>query len=414
MLVHRERDRPRDIIMTMKFIFSLNLILMFWAQTCYAGIRHQRVTWHENPSTEATISWTSDKKDESSVVYYDTIPKGGKINAYRYVLSPYTQGKYARGIFHRGPFYNHARLINLSPDTDYHFVIASDKAQTQELWFRTAPASKKNIRLLFGGDSRSDHDQRLVMNSLMKDLLEMHPEILALVHGGDYVNNGSSWPDWDKWLTHHSLTTTDKGRVLPIIPTRGNHEFYAKLFNQVWDWPNEGKSYYTTEIQDIAIITLNTEVSIWGDQRDWLETQLKSLNRDKKWIMANYHRPAFPAVKKPSTARDAWVPLFETYQVDMVFESDGHVYKQTAPIFKDKVDQERGIIYVGEGGLGVKQRTPKDDRWFLQNDSGIAMSAHHVQLVTIEENRLIYEGISEDGSVLGSIQLQPRPSRLND
>ena len=48
-------------------------------------------------------------------------------------------------------------------------------------------------------------------------------------------------------------------------------------------------------------------------------------------------------------------PLFDKYHIDIALESDGHCMKRTAPIRHGKKDPT-GIVYVGEGGLGVGQR----------------------------------------------------------
>ena len=146
----------------------------------------------------------------------------------------------------------------------------------------------------------------------------------------------------------------------------------------------------------------NTEISLHGDQRLWLQRQLKSKRPLKKWLITNYHRPAYPAVKRPGGAKAAWVPLFETYQVDLAVESDGHVYKQTEPIYQDKVNREKGVIYVGEGGLGVKQREPKENRWYLKG-SGMALAVHHFQLISIGHD-MTFEAVDQNGNTFSMIK----------
>ncbi len=56
-----------------------------------------------------------------------------------------------------------------------------------------------------------------------------------------------------------------------------------------------------------------------------------------RWVLVNYHKPAFPAVKDPEDYRFArvheyWVPLFDQYRPDLVIESDGHCLKRTLSI----------------------------------------------------------------------------------
>ena len=94
-----------------------------------------------------------------------------------------------------------------------------------------------------------------------------------------------------------------------------------------------------------------------------------------------YHRPAFPAVKRPAST-SSFIPLLEKYNVDLVLESDGHALKQTCPI-RDNKCSEDGVIYVGEGGLGVGQRNAgKNYKWYF--DGGYAFSQHHIQSIELD------------------------------
>jgi hypothetical protein len=91
----------------------------------------------------------------------------------------------------------------------------------------------------------------------------------------------------------------------------------------------------------------------------------------------------------------------------MAFESDGHVLKRTVPIYQNKQDPVKGIVYVGEGGLGVKQRNPKKDRWFLRSP-GYATSKHHVMTLEVTPSRMIYTVDLPDGTVFDKMELLPR------
>ena len=386
------------------------LISVFYSSQLIADISHIRVTWHKNPSSEAIISWTSDGLDGNSMVHIGLeSEKANELSQYSHRERTFAQGKYSRGIFHQGPFYNHVKLNDLQANSTYYFKVQSGTEVSQEYWFTTAPVLADNIQLMFGGDSRTDYDQRLKMNAVMKELFERRPQILGMVHGGDYIYNGSSWPQWRDWLDHQQETYLESGRILPVIPTRGNHEVSETLYNEVWAWPNDGLGYFTSKIGDFTLLILNSEISVQGEQKVWLESQLADQRPKQRWLVANYHRPAYPAVKRSSATKKAWVPLFEKYSIDLAFESDGHVYKQTAPIYQDKIDEKRGIIYVGEGGLGVKQREPDYDRWYLQG--GVSASAHHLQVLSISPESLYFEGIDEDFKTLSTLTLKPRQAQ---
>lgn len=391
----------------MKVTIFLFAILFSSQVLAKKEVKHLRLIWQDNPMTETYVAWTTKGLVPTfgNRVCYDTAPKNGKIELYSKCKKAYLQKPVSYGF----SMVHGVKLKDLTPGTKYYFVVKSGKTITKEFNFITAPASG-NFELLIGGDSRSDVAKRQDMNKLMRRQFEANPNIYALVHGGDFINNGFSWKQWKQWFDDHQLTTTADNRILPVIPTRGNHEMSRMLFNDLWLFPGKlfKNNYYTSHFSNLDLINLNTNIICGGPQKRWLKKELKKSAASKKWILANYHRPAFPAVKKPGRARKHWVPLFEDFQIDLAIESDGHTLKRTAPIYREKVDHVRGITYVGEGGLGVSQRTPKrKNEWYFQAP-GYALSAYHVMKLSVTPNQMTLDVVLGDGSVFDSIVMKPR------
>jgi hypothetical protein len=360
---------------------------------------HWRVTWREDPSTKAVVSWNTIEEGATHQLHLRS-----EDGSRKEVVTCQRNGKFT-GDGHP-LFYHHARLTKLKPATKYFVQMESDGKKSAEFWFLTAPAEDKSIRLLFGGDSRSGQTQRRFMNRRMARLMQELPDTLALAHGGDYIVNGRVLSQWWVWMADHELTVTDESRLLPIIPARGNHD-PGPLFNEIFDFPPDDLNYYAVNLSPkVRWVTLNTETSMAGDQKTWLKSELAAARPKHRWVAAQYHRPAWPAVKGPSSALQHCVPLFEEYNIDLVCEADGHNLKRTVPIRAGKQDPT-GIVYIGEGGLGVGQRRPKTDRWFLQKP-GMAISAHHVQLLTFSNDRLDYKAIGMDGATLDTYVISPR------
>lgn len=391
--------------------FAITAFLLTWANLAMAQAPdHWRVIWHEKPSTEAFVSWTTQGAGTTHKVYLDTVSRQGVLNTYAQQLDATVHGKY---VDDNEAHYHHIKLDGLQPSTVYYFVIESDGQATQEFHFKTAPNDMSTFKMLYGGDSRSDREDRKKMNQRIATLIENDDQILGLIHGGDYINDGYKWEEWSAWLDDHELHVTSSGRILPIIPARGNHERDGKIYNLVFAGPGGDSrftNYFVTQLSPMAaLINLDTSGTASGEQRDWLEQRLLEM-QTTRWLTVNYHIPAYPAVKLPGPAKLYWVPLFENYNVDMVFESDGHVLKRTVPIRNEKYD-ETGVVYVGEGGLGVKQREPDTKRWYLQAP-GMAMSGHHVQVITYAPDGLTYEAVLMDGTVADSYTRKPRQERM--
>ena len=384
----------------------VGLLLLYSTLAFTRDVFHERVLWYDNPSHEALIAWTSENETARNHVLVSLNSDMSDARIYTNCMS----GR----IKEYTDYYVHCWLNGLQPDTDHYFQVQSNQHTSEILVFKTAPLSFANSerKLIFGGDSRSDYKQRQLMNKAIQAHFKAHPETLALVHGGDFIEDGGDPEQWYWWFEDYLLTRVDN-RVLPIVPTRGNHESDRTLYTQMMgDTKSEGDHYFRSRIGELSIITLNTNISHYGSQKAWLEKTLAEAQADSRWVTVNYHRPAFPAVKRPGDALNAWVPMFEDAQIDLAFESDGHAYKQTAPIYRGKVDSDKGIIYVGEGGLGVRQRSVNSSRWYLQG-SGKAFSKHHFQVLSLSLKSMGYQAIGEDGAEFSSFTLNPRPERAD-
>ncbi len=363
-----------------------------------------RVVWREAPQTSATLSWSTSTPGESHLVRYRA--EGD---------SDWTTHPSDRDGKHSGIgilYYHHARLTGLRPATRYDVVFQSDGQDSAPLWFRTAPADDVPVQLIFGGDSRSGLADRRRMNGLISRVVreqaqQGRPPVVALAHGGDFVLDGRSLPQWSRWLTDYELTTSKEGQLLPIIPARGNHDI-GSIFNELFDFPKGDKNYYATDLTpQVRLLTLNTETTTAGDQQDWLARQLETYTPQRRWVISQYHRPAFPAVKEPSSALSSWVPLFEQHGVRLVCEADGHCIKRTAPILGDHIDP-RGVVYIGEGGLGVGQRTTRQGLWYLDHASAKVGFGHHLHLFRFDKQAIHGTVLLMDGGVFDEFTIEPR------
>ena len=366
---------------------------------------HVRVLFETNPANEAVISWTTTVEGENHRLYYDIEPREGDLDAYRHNRSsdhsaPYTlldqeeeagMHSWSHNVF----------LDDLEPATTYYLTVVSDGEASEEYHFITAPDDDSQVRVVAVGDSRTPRagrthpeNERRQVNALLRRLVEEHPDVIAMIHGADYTNR-AYWGELYWWLKDHTeMTTTSDNRLLPIIPSRGNHDRDIGFEEMFW-WPDrENDYYYTTHLNaDAAMITLNTEISRGGNQREWLEEQLAELRPQKRWLMAMYHRPAYPSVRDfagASPQREAWVPLFEEYGLDVAYESHDHALKRTHPIYKGETDEERGVVYFGDGGGGVPQRQPDPERWYLAKTG----RHHHTHLLTFNSERFDVTGVN--------------------
>jgi hypothetical protein len=366
------------------------------------------------------IAWTTPAAGRSHAVHFDTQPRQGRLGTYAQQTGALPSRKYPIVKTDAGTpegWAQNVLLRNLQPATKYFFVVVSDATVSREFHFVTAPADDRPVKLLYGADSRrppslpEPHLDRRSINRLVATLVEEQPDIVALAHGGDYCSR-DEWRYMSDWLSDWELTITASGRVVPIIPTRGNHES-KNGFEEMFYWPDfKVPYYYATELSArVTLLTLNTNVSKAGDQRDWLAAELaRQRAHPGKWIAVQYHVPSYPSVKSFNNGaqqRQHWVPLFEQHQVSLVCEADDHMLKRTVPIFGDRHDPERGITYIGDGGAGVPQRVPDLTRWYLKTP-GFAKPAHHVHLIEFATGEMRVTALSPAKETLDQFTLKAR------
>jgi len=347
--------------------------------------RHPRVIWTADPARAATVSWVTERATtDNHLLLWTEGAEPRRVDSARDVLLT-RHGSEGEDV--PDTWVHHVRLSDLAPDTAYHLRLVSDGLASPDRWFRTAPVDDQPYALVYGGDARSGWEDRVRVNGLLGTLAAGDSDVLAFLHGGDYVYDGRKLAQWRVWMEHHDLLSSPDGRLLPIVPVRGNHDV-GPIFDQLWDTPGgEGRNWFATRLPlGLEVVTLDSNVAHGGDQYEWLRGELAERRPRARWLLAQYHRPAFPAVKSAGSARWSWVPSFEEFDVDLVFESDGHVYKRTLPI-RDESHDETGVVYLGEGGLGVPQRTPRTRRWYLQ-EPGVAMRAHHVTVLSVGADEL--------------------------
>ncbi len=329
-----------------------------------------RLTLRDNPATSVVIGWEQ-ISGENPVVYYGDLDHDDSWERYKWEAKP------DRTVYYAEMQNNFIRLDDLSPNTSYFFVIKDSEGVSKRFWFRTAPMERDSrLSFIAGGDSRNNPVPRRNANLLVSKL-KPH----AVLFAGDMTVRGTP-EQWQAWLDDWQYTISDDGRMYPVIAARGNHEPNNEMVYKLFDTPSE-KIYYALNIGDnlVRVYTLNTEISIAGDQTAWLEKDLAQ-NKKPTWKIAQYHKPMRPHV---STKREGdmqymhWAKMFYDEKVKLVVECDAHTVKTTWPVKPSTGkksdegfirDNRRGTVYVGEGCWGAPLRANDDPKSWTR-DSGV-------------------------------------------
>ena len=418
--------------------FGLLFLLWLFSGTTNADVSESTVhgpiiQWHKTPATQATIVWIERDND----LEWEAADEPAVDHAHWTVeVRPKGSGRDFRPIPYRirefgktdNPVYL-AEASGLMPDTEISYRLRTGDDILREGWFRTAPARiDEPMEFLVAGDMGTQEAIPLL------EVATKETPLFVMIGGDIAYANGRNellWYRWiDLWLEylHH-----ENGRATPMIMGIGNHEMKsyqglkghrrltglriyrkkkknAPFYHSLFALP-EGRSNFTVDFASyMSIILLDSgHAQHVEDQTDWLEEELRE-RQDRDHLFTVYHRPAWGAgIKKNyKPVQEEWCPLFVEYGVECAFENDHHIYKRSHPIVDGEVDEENGVLYIGDGAWGAKLR-PINSRKLKKvgADEYLAewKAVHHYVRVTLRPNgSRMYEAVDVDGTVFDSLQ----------
>lgn len=376
-----------------------------------------RLSLRDDPTRTMVVGWCQ-RSGERPRLHYGEEDNGREASAYPNSQEP------TRRVTFRGLEHAFVRLTGLEPDTAYYFVVRDSDSVSRRYWFQTLPSGREPLRFVAGGDSRNNRSGRRDANRMVARL---RPHFVGFA--GDFTAYGSA-EQWANWLDDWRLTISDDGRMTPIIPARGNHEPSNEHVFNIFDAPSPD-NYYAIPIANnwVRWYTLNTHISVAGDQAAWLAEDLAK-NRRASWRVAQYHAPMRPHTRgKPEGNRlyEAWAGLFYEHGVNLVIECDSHLCKITWPIRPAGPtdenasegfvrDDESGTVYVGEGSWGAPLRPAND----LKPWTRASGSFHQVKWGRISQEEIAVRAVYVDNvASVGSVRKQtpwtpPKNLRLLD
>ncbi|MFA9480448.1 fibronectin type III domain-containing protein [Phycisphaerales bacterium AB-hyl4] len=417
--VHNNGRSSSDICFGMRLIAAESL------QTPVALL----LTWQQDPTTTMTVIWHSKDENDTGVIEY--APLGNDADHATAEVSRQRPMPYSdRHIYI-------AEITGLEPGSDYQFRIRRDAAgeNSPHYRFRTMPAeADRPIRFAAGGDTRQSQPRMERTNRVA-----MQYDIEFVVWGGDFAYADGQPERVDRWYewfdANMNTLIDDDGRVVPVIPTIGNHEvrggYYwgqgrgedayedsdafreeiAPYYYSLFPFPGH-PGYAMLDFGDyMSLVLLDSDhtTPIGGEQTSWLEQQLAD-RQDVPHVFPVYHVPGFPSHRSYDSAvhvrvREHWVPLFEQYDVRVAFENHDHTYKRTVPI-RDGEQADDGVVYLGDGAWGVGTREPHDvnETWYLER----AEAKRHAIIVTIHGESQDFKAIDENGKLIDHHISRPR------
>ena len=163
--------------------------------------------------------------------------------------------------------------------------------------------------------------------------------LLVLLGDNDYTQSPSRFrSNWRRsfgWARQAGLGVTG---VL------GNHDVEVTGGRYELGLLGMPRTYYTRTLGDVQLFFLDSN-AVNARQTAWLKQQLSSSGA--VWKIAVFHHPPFTCGghSGDTNVSRRWVPLFESYGVQLILSGHDHNYQRFAP--------RNGVTYVVHGGGGA-------------------------------------------------------------
>lgn len=137
-------------------------------------------------------------------------------------------------------------------------------------------------------------------------------------------------------------------------------------------------------------------------QTDWIEQQLA--NSTATWKFAVFHFPPYNGKAPYENIQQEWLPLFDEFQVDMVFSGHMHYYMRSKPIKGDKIAEgdERGTVYVISIGIPGRTEEIPEEPYAAVRNQGQGLYQH----LRIDGNRLAYRSFNKEGDTVDTLEIR--------
>ncbi|NIM96746.1 MAG: hypothetical protein GTO24_01285 [candidate division Zixibacteria bacterium] len=163
---------------------------------------------------------------------------------------------------------------------------------------------------------------------------------------------------------------------IPLYYALGNHEGESPLYNGYFYLPHSNpdstEAYYSFGYGNSHSISLDSEIPYGASspQYQWLVKDLRNSCNKTFVFVFMYQRPHCAGGHKSNLAlRNALCPLFEDYEVDMIFNGHCHFYQRNGPI--------NGVTHLITVEGGAPLYTPAESSWTQYSEE----SHHCVHLI---------------------------------
>jgi hypothetical protein len=252
-------------------------------------------------------------------------------------------------------------------------------------------------RFTFIADSQEGPD---IAHEFATEMLKF--PAVALLHGGDLVQDGSTFSEWVDYF--NAMSPIGGSRTLMMAV--GNHEYRGDATVPLWKrffGVAAHDNHYVVELGHARVIVLN---SCFTDDTTLVDDEVafvtKELAQPADWKVVMFHHPPYAnsIANNPLAPKKEWqivqnrfVPLFETFGVDLVLNGHTHIYERS---------KKNNVNYLTAGPAGGKMGLDGATNPY-------SLLEQHVRTMThfeLDSKTLRAVSYDENGKQLDQFQLQ--------
>jgi 3',5'-cyclic AMP phosphodiesterase CpdA len=210
----------------------------------------------------------------------------------------------------------------------------------------SSSAAQTRVAFLAAGDYGVGGSRELSLGLRMKGYESPNPaNMLVTLGDNDYTESPARFRE--NWRRSFGWARRTGLRVAGVL---GNHDYGVGRGRYQFRLLGMPGPYYTRRLGDAQLFLLDSN-AITDRQTAWLEQQLAEST--STWKIAVFHHPPFTCGghSGSSTVQRRWVPLFESYGVQLVLSGHDHNYQRFAT--------QNGVTYVVHGGGGAGLYRPR-------------------------------------------------------
>jgi len=320
--------------------------------------------------------------------------------------------------------YHYSVVIDgLVPGTRYAYRVGHDAAQSEWNQFETARTAAAPFRFVWFGDPQDDIAEHC--SRMFREAYRAAGDAKFWLFSGDLCSE----PEDSRW-GELFYAAGFAFRSTPSLMTPGNHDMaylvkdgaivlddrkkkkrtdtVATTWRAHFTLPENGptgtaEASFHVDYQGVRFILINSNVA-FAEHAAWLERLLAT--NPNRWTIVTFHHPLYSAgrTRDDKATRNAFLPLFDQYAVDLVLTGHDHAYARSHKLRNSQIAApgEKGTVYVVSSS-GPKTYVAQPLYKELMAKTGEGLMLFHP--ITIDSRTLTFEARTAAGNLYDSFTL---------